>query len=188
MPHLTQEQLEALNFKKLGKNIKISDKTTFYYPHQIEIGDNTRIDDFCVISGNIVIGKYVHIAPFCLIAGGEKGITLGDFCGVSYASQIFTQSDDYTGQFMVSPLIPEKFKREYKAPVKLDKHVIIGANSIVFPGVHIEEGCSIGAMSLVNKNTKPWGIYIGIPAKRVKEKSKDILRHEEEFLAEISLS
>lgn len=184
MAYLSQQQLEAMNFKKLGKNVKVSDKATIYYPHQLEIGDHTRIDDFCVISGNISMGAYVHIAPFCLIAGGENGIILGDFVGVAYAGQIFTQSDDYSGKFMVSPLIPAKYKNEYKAQVTVGRHVIIGANSVVFPGVHIAEGCSIGAMSLITKSTKPWGIYFGIPAKRIKDKSKNVLNLEERFYSE----
>jgi acetyltransferase-like isoleucine patch superfamily enzyme len=52
----------------------------------------------------------------------------------------------------------------------------------VFPGVDIAEGCSIGAMALVNKSTQPWGIYVGNPAKRIKERKKDMLELENEFL------
>lgn len=184
MAYLSQKQLEAMRFKKLGKRIKISDKASIYNPEQIELGDNTRIDDFCVISGNISFGAYVHIAPFCLIAGGTKGIIIGDFSGVSYGSKVFSQSDDYSGQYMVSPLIPDEYKNEIKAQVIIGKHVVIGTGGIVFPGVHVADGCSIGAMTLVTKNTKPWGVYIGIPAKRIKEKSKEILLLEKKFLAD----
>jgi acetyltransferase-like isoleucine patch superfamily enzyme len=185
MSYLSQNQLAEMGFKKIGSNIKISDKASIYNPEQIEIGDNTRIDDFCVISGKIIMGVYVHIAPFCLLAGGEEGIVIGDFSGVSYGSKIFSQSDDYTGEYMVSPLIPSIYKNEFKAQVSLARHTIVGANAIIFPGVHIGEGCSIGAMSLVIKSTEPWGVYVGIPAKRIKEKSKFILSLEKQFLKEV---
>ncbi|KTD58299.1 chloramphenicol acetyltransferase [Legionella sainthelensi] len=184
MAYLSQKQLEALNFKRLGKNVKISDKACIYDPERFEVADNTRIDDFCVISGKITLGSYVHIAPFCLLAGGIEGITVGDFSGISYGSKVFSQSDDYSGQFMVSPLIPLDYKNEKRAQVTLGRHVILGANAVIFPGVHIAEGCSIGAMTLVTKSTEPWGIYTGIPAKRVKEKSKAILLLEQKFLNE----
>lgn len=186
MGYLSEKQLKLLQFKKLGKNVMISEKASIYNPEQIEIGDYTRIDDFCVISGVVILGQYVHIAPFCLVAGGTEGVMIGDFSGVSYGSQIFSQSDDYSGNFMVSPLIPAKYKNEKKASVILERHVIIGAHSVVMPGIHIAEGCSIGAMSLVTKTTAPWGTYIGIPARRVKEKSKDILILEKQFLKEKS--
>jgi acetyltransferase-like isoleucine patch superfamily enzyme len=38
------------------------------------------------------------------------------------------------------------------------------------PGVILEEGTSVGAMSLVLKSTEPWSIYVGSPAKRLKER------------------
>ena len=73
MAYLTEEELKAAGFKKLGRNVKISDKASIYDADKMEIGDNSRIDDFCVVSGNILIGKFVHIAPMCLVAGGELG-------------------------------------------------------------------------------------------------------------------
>lgn len=184
MAYLTQQELNNLGFKSLGKNVLISDKASIYNADKIEIGNNSRIDDFCVISGKINIGNNVHIAPLCLLAGGEKGIFLDDFSGLAYHSQIFTQSDDYSGLSLTNPTIPSKFKIEDKKAVYIKKHVIIGAGSIIMPGVIIEIGCSIGAMSLVRKNTLPWGVYLGNPAKRLKNRKQDLLKLEEQYLKE----
>ena len=79
-----------------------------------------------------------------------------------------------------------KYKKEIFRPVTLGKHVIVGANSTILPGVSISEGCSVGAMSLVNKSTDPWGIYFGIPARRIKDRKKNILELEKSFLIERS--
>ena len=182
MAYLTDIELKSIGFKALGKNVKISDKAAIYNPERIEIGDNSRIDDFCVISGNVKIGQYVHIAPFCLVAGGEMGIQMDDFSGLAYQVQVFTQSDDYSGRTLTNPTIPTQYKKETKKHVYLAKHVIVGAGSIIFPGVKLAEGCSVGAMSLVNKTTEPWGIYVGNPAKRVKERKQNLLELEIEFL------
>lgn len=184
MAYLNREQLDSMGFKSLGDNVKISDKACIYNSVNISIDDNSRIDDFCILSGNIQIGKHVHIAPFCLLAGGERGIVMHDFSGCAYHVQIFTQSDDYSGRTLTNPTIPTKYKKEYKRPVIIGKHVIIGTSSIVFPNVNLAEGCSIGAMSLVHKSTKPWGIYSGNPAKRLKDRKKDLLILEEIFLKE----
>lgn len=184
MAYLTTTQLRELGFRKLGKNVKISDKAAIYNPENISIGNNSRIDDFCIVSGMVNIGNYCHITPMCLVAGGEPGITLADYSTLAYGVKVFAQSDDYSGATMVNSLIPKKFKNEYFAPVMLGKHTIIGAGSIILPGVTIEEGCSIGAMSLVTKSTTSWGIYAGIPAKRLKERKQDLLELEKQFLKE----
>lgn len=182
MAYLTREQLKNMNFKYLGKNVKISDKASIYNCEEIEIGDNSRIDDFCVISGKIKIGRNVHIAPQCLVAGGETGIIMEDFSGLAYQVQVFTQSDDYSGKTLTNPTIPNEFKNELKKEVYIGKHVIIGAGSIIFPNVKIAEGCSVGAMSLVRKSTKSWGIYVGNPAKRIMDRKQDLLELEKKYL------
>lgn len=184
MAYLTLFELDNMGFKSLGKNVKISDKASIYNANEIEIGDNSRIDDFCIISGNIKIGSFCHITPMCLLAGGEKGIHLYDFCTLAYGVKIFSQSDDYSGQTMVNSLIPKKFKNEKKEKITLERQVIVGAGSIIMPGVTVAEGCSIGAMTLVNKSTKPWGIYLGIPAKKVKDRKQNLLELEKQFLEE----
>jgi acetyltransferase-like isoleucine patch superfamily enzyme len=184
MAFLNESQLKALGLKYFGKNVKISDKASIYNPELISIGDNSRVDDFCVVSGKISIGKNVHIAPFVLLAGGQEGITMEDFSGCAYNVQIFTQSDDYSGRTLTNPTVPSKFKSERKKAVKISKHVIIGTSSIIFPGVMLATGCSVGALSLVTKSTKDWGIYAGNPAKRIKERSRDLLDLEAQYIEE----
>ena len=182
MSYYNNIELEKLGIKKLGKNVKISAKASIYDADQLEIGDNSRIDDFCVISGKISIGRNVHIAAMCLVAGGKEGVYLADFCGLSYGVRVFSQSDDYLGEFLTGPTIPAQYKSESKKPVHIGRHVIIGASSVVFPGVNLAEGCSVGAMSLVTKSFQPWTILIGIPAKELKKRRQDLLKLETQYL------
>ncbi len=184
MPYLTEAQLAQMGFHSLGQNVRISDKAAIYNADQIDIGDNSRIDDFCVVSGRVQIGAYVHVAPHCLVAGGSEGIVLEDFVGLAYYVQVFSQSDDYSGRTLTNPTVDKKYKSETKAPVRVGRHVIIGAASIVFPGVTLAEGCSVGAMTLIHKSTTPWGIYVGNPARRIRERKKDLLALEAQFLKE----
>lgn len=184
MAYLSENHLKQMGFKSIGKNVKISDKASIYNCDQIEIGDHSRIDDFCIISGKVIIGRNVHIAPFCLVAGGEKGVFMDDFSGLAYHVQVFSQSDDYTGLTLTNPTIPTNYKREFKKEVKLGRHVIVGAGSIVFPGVCIAEGCSVGAMTVVHRSTEAWGIYVGNPAKRIKDRKQELLVLEKQYLEE----
>ncbi|PLY10511.1 MAG: O-acetyltransferase [Arcobacter sp.] len=182
MAYYTQDQLKQLGFKYIGENVKISDKASIYNHNQIEIGDNSRIDDFCIISGKIRIGRNVHITPMCLVAGSEKGIVFEDFTTIAYGVQVFTQSDDYSGKTLTNSTVPKEYKNEYKKEVILKKYTIVGAGSIIMPGVILEEGTSVGAMSLVLKSTEPWGIYIGNPAKRLKDRKTDLQELEKQYL------
>jgi len=184
MPYLNTEQLVAMKFKALGKNVLISDKASIYNSDQIEIGDNSRIDDFCVVSGNVSIGRNVHMAVYSHLAGGRAGIEMHDFSGLAYGCQVFAQSDDYSGKTMTNPTVPAEFKNEYEARVIIGKHCILGTNTVVIPGVHIKEGTSVGAMAMVTKTTQEWSIYVGAPARRIKARSKDLLILEAKYLEE----
>lgn len=181
MGYYSKEELKQIGFKYVGENVKVSKKSSIYEPQKIILQDNCRIDDFCVLSGKINIGKNSHIAVFCNLAGGDEGIKLDDFTGLAYYTNIFTRSDDYSGKTMTNPTIPNKYKDVEKASVYIGKHVIIGTNSTVLPGVKVAEGCSIGSYTLVTKSTKPWRVYFGIPAKPIKKRKKDLLELEKEY-------
>jgi acetyltransferase-like isoleucine patch superfamily enzyme len=185
MAYLSRDQLAQMGFKKLGKEVKISDRASIYNADQIEIGDFSRIDDFCVISGAVKFGRFNHITPMCLVAGGAPGIVFEDFCTLAYGVKIFSQSDDYSGETLTNSLVPKKFKKEFFSAVSVQRHVIVGTGAVIFPGVTLAEGCAVGAMALVTKSTDAWGIYAGVPAKRVKERKKDLLKLEKEFYGEL---
>ena len=185
MGYYSQKELEKMGFKYLGKDVQISNKSSIYNCEKISIGDYSRIDDFCVISGNITIGRNVYIAPFCLLAGGEAGIEIDDFAGMSYRVQIFSQSDDYSGESLTNPTIPLLYKKEIKKMVKIGKHVAIGAGVTIMFGVNIEEGTAIGAMSLIRKSTESWSTYLGNPAKKIKKRKKHLLKLEKLYLENI---
>ena len=183
------EELEKLGLKKYGKNVLISRNAILYTPELLEIGDNVRIDDFTTISGKVVLGNYIHIAQFCGLYGGDEGIVFEDFSGLSSKSIIYATSNDYSGESMTNPTVPEKYKTTDKnAQVILGKHVVVGCMSVILPGVIIGEGASVGAMSLVAKSLNPWGVYAGTPAKKIKERSKKLLELERQMKTELDLN
>ena len=177
-------ELSKLGFKSLGYNVLISKKTSLYGIDRITIGNNVRIDDFCVLSagkGGIVIGNYIHIAVYSSLIGEGK-ITLDNFSGVSSKVSIYSSNDDYTGNFMTNSTIPTKLKGVTHADVRICKHALVGSGSIILPGVTLNEGCVVGALSLVNKDCDEFSIYKGNPAKKIVERSRELLKLEKEFL------
>ena len=179
---LNDDDLKRMSFKSLGQNVLISDKASIYNPEEIEIGDHSRVDDFCVISGKVSIGRNVHIAVFCNVAGGDKGVTLEDFSGLAYGCHVFSQSDDYSGGTLTNPTVPDRYKKITKKPVVIGRHSIVGTMSIIFPGVVLAEGTSVGSSSMVTKSTEEWSIYVGNPAKRIKARKRDLLALEQLYL------
>lgn len=182
MPFLSDEQLQRMGFKHLGRQVRISDKASIHNADQIEIGDYSRIDDFCVLSGKVTIGRNVHIAVFCNVAGGSEGVIFEDFAGLAYGCHVFSQSDDYSGESLTNPTVPTRFKKEQKARVHIGRHCIVGAKSLIFPGVTMAEGGSLGAMSMLTKSTESWSIYFGIPARKIKTRRQTMLDLEKEYL------
>lgn len=134
--------------------------------------------------GYINLNNYIHIAVFSAIFGAG-GVEIEDFSTTSSKVSIYSVSDDYSGETMTNPMIPEKYKNLQYGKVIIKKHSIVGSGTTILPGVTLEEGTSIGANSLVLKSTEPWGIYIGSPIRRLKDRKKDLLKLEKEFLASI---
>ena len=180
----SESELRNIGFKSLGTDVHVSKKASIYGAENISIGNNVRIDDFCILSGKIIIGNYVHVAAFCGIFGGDMEVEVCDFAGISSRCSIYSQTDDYSGGFLTNPIIPEKYKNTIKGKVVIGRHSIIGTASSVLPGVIVKEGTSIGAMSLVNKDTEEWSVYAGIPARKIKERQRTILNLEKDFLIE----
>ena len=174
MAFLSQDALVEIGFKFIGKNVKISDKCSIYNAANIEIGDNTRIDDFCILSAGsagIKIGRYVHIACYCSLLG-DQIIEIKDFAGLSSRVAIYSSSDDYSGRAMTNPCVPEMFTNRIDGKVVLEKHVIVGVGSVILPNVTIGFGAAIGDLSLVSKSIPEMTISIGVPAKFIKKRAR----------------
>lgn len=178
----SEDELRTIAFKSLGKNVLISKKASIYGAEKISIGDNVRIDDFCVLSGSITLGNYIHIAVYSALFGGDAGIEMKDFTCLSSRCVVYAISDDYSGETMTNPTVPEEYLGVVSKKVILNKHVLVGSGSTILPGVVIGEGTAVGSMSFVNKSIEEWGIYAGIPCKRQKDRSKNLLKLEKDLL------
>lgn len=188
MATYTASELESLGFASIGSNVHISTRASFYGASRIHIGSNVRIDDFCVLSAGesgIELGNYIHLGAQTSLIGAGK-ISLADFCNVSGKVSIYSSNDDYSGKYMTNPMVDAEFTNVSSADVTFKKHVIVGCNSVILPGVTLNEGVSVGALSLVNRSLDSWGIYAGQPAKRIKERKQELLTLEQQFKAKLS--
>ena len=175
-------------FKKIGKNVEIGRNVYFRYPELVEIGDNVIIDEFCYFTTSLIIESYVHIAPFCSVIGGKKSkLIMREFSGLSAGCRVVCGSDDYSGIGLTNPTVPKKYRVKSKATtVEIGKHAVLGTNCVVHPATNIGEGVAVGSMSLVTKDLEPWWVYIGIPSKKLKRRTMEIVKSlEKRFKEEI---
>lgn len=169
--------------KYCGENVIIGKTVRIRKPEECIIGDNTIIDDFSYISCPIEIGKNCHIASHVSISGGEGKFKMGDYSTISNHCSLHCASSDYTKVSLDLPSVPkeQQFGGEIKNII-LGNFVTIGAHSCLLPGVLAKDGSSCGAYSLVKDIMDEWSLYVGIPAKKIKNRDKSdieswILKH-----------
>lgn len=174
-------------FRVVGDNVIVHDLARILYPENIEIGSNVIIDDFVFIGvrGRLVIGNNVHIAGFVSVVG-HADIVIQDFSGVSWGSRLFSSSDDFRGYGLTGPTVPVEFRNVKHAPINLGRHVILGANTVVLPGVTIGEGTSVGANCVVHRDLSAWRIYAFHPLREIGARSQQLLEKEHAYLASLS--
>lgn len=130
---------------------------------------------------NISVGNYVEIGPRALfwttraiknhvIFGPNVTIITGDHPTNIVGKYIMDISDD------------EK-PMECDSDVVIEDDVWIGCNATILKGVHIQTGTIIAAGSVVTTSTDPYGIYGGVPAKKIKERfTPEQLKHHLEVI------
>lgn len=190
-PFFDADELRAFGFSEVGSNIQISRKSSFYKISG-RIGDNVRIDDFCIFKGHVEIGSYIHVAAFCSVSGAYAKVALDDFCTLSNRVSIFTGSDDYRANTLNNSQVPEELTTITKGAVTIGRAVLIGAHSVILPGVTIGESSSVGALALVTKSIPPGGIAKAPGAVALlSERKRDvagILAMARDFLASVGKS
>jgi galactoside O-acetyltransferase len=182
--YYSDNELLLLGLGRIGRNVRLDRTALILNPAGVQIGDQTRIDAFCLITAfgaGVSIGRNVHIAAGVYIFGGG-GVVIEDFAGVSARSLIYSTNDDYSGEHLTGPTIPARFTHVNAAPVRIGRHAVVGAGCIVLPGVAFGEGSASGALSLVKTNVSPFAIVGGSPARRLKMRSRRLLELEREYL------
>jgi len=132
----------------IGNNVNIS-RNCFIQPYKyIKIGNNVNIQHGVEIHGEVSIGNDVIIA---------EGVFM------TSANHIFDREKGLT--------IREQDKKYSNVkPIVIEDDIWLGRNVTVLQGVTIKKGCVIGAGSVVTKDTEEYSVYVGVPAKKIKDR------------------
>ena len=162
-----------VEFKSIGEDVRVSDQAAIIRPELVTIGNHVAIDMWVYLSTKATIGNYIHIAPSVSIIGGAGAeIIMEDFSNIGSGGRIVCASDDFT-QGLISPVVPVEYRTIVSKPVIFKRFATLGVNCTVLPGVTLAEGCIVGAGSVVTKDTEPWTIYAGSPARPIKVRQRE---------------
>jgi len=170
-------------YKKVGEDVRISSQAVIVRPELVEVGSHVAIDMWVYLSTQAVLGNYIHIAPSVSIIGGAPALlTMEDFTNIGSGGRIVCATDDFM-QGLISPVVPLEHRTVINKPVTFKRYATLGVNCTILPGVTLGEGCIVGAGSVVTRDTKPWTVYAGCPAKPLKPRdSKRIIESAQKLM------
>lgn len=118
---------------------------------------------------------YVH-GPFAV--GNRLNVSVGEGCSINRGVYILGHNSVQIGNrvtlsarcmLMDSGLAMEGERRHVKAQIVIEDDVWVGAGAIILPDVVLGRGCVIGAGSIVTKSVPPGCVYVGNPARMLRD-------------------
>lgn len=125
----------------------------------LEFGEGTSIYDSSLVLGEVQVGKNTWIGPFTVL-DGSGGLRIGDYCSISAGVQLYSHDS-------VNWAISGGSADYDYALTTIGNRCYLGPNVIVAKGVHLGEGCIVGANSFVNQSFPAGSKLAGNPAKPV---------------------
>ena len=136
------------------------------------IGESSKIWQFCVVLPKAIIGKNVNVCSHCLI---ENDVVIGDNVTVKSGVQIWDgitiEDNVFIGPnvtFCNDKMPRSKVYPNAFLPTKIGKGASIGANATILPGITVAPGAMIGAGAVVTKDVPECAVVMGNPARIVR--------------------
>lgn len=150
--------------KTIGKNVRI-----WHHCH-IRMSAKVHIEDDCVIKERTSIGGELSIGKGSIILAhtkidGSGGVKIGRKTHIGRFNTIFSHSHDISQRDVLVLEAPEVHKR-----VNIGDDVMLFSHVAVMPGVQIGDGAVVGYGSVVTKDLEIYGIYAGVPIKKIGER------------------
>ena len=170
--HLTHYAFDCASLKSCGQDVRISPTVIIKHPELVSIGNHCAIDDYTVITTAMELADYVHIGPHVSVIGGAKScLRMAEFTTIAAGGRVACASDEHLGLGLTGPLIPPQYRDRVDASgVVFERFAVSLTNSFIVPGVTLREGTVVGAFALLKRTTEPWKVYVGVPARAIKDR------------------
>ncbi|MFO0963593.1 MAG: acyltransferase [Phycisphaerales bacterium] len=134
---------------------------------RIVIGPDCTIHDgarLLAAGGSIVLGRNCSVNPGCILYG-HGGLTVGDDVRMAAYTVLVPANHRFD-----DPARPICEQGESREGIQVGNDVWFGIGAVVLDGVRVADGCVVGAGAVVARSTEPMGIYVGNPARRVRDR------------------
>ena len=155
--HLRREELLELGFVAIGRHTMVSRRAVFHVVTGT-LGDNVRIDDFAVLTGEIHLDAAAHVSTHCFLGGTGAPISFGRESGVAAGTAIYTKSEDYSKPTLGTKVV---------GAVVLEDMVAVGSHCTIMPGTRIGTGAKVGANAVIGGTVRPYTINVSRSASLV---------------------
>lgn len=156
------------DFRRLGENVIFEPGVLVFHPESIELGSNIYVGHNTMLKGyhrnTLSIGDNTWIGQGCFIHSGG-GVTIGRCVGIGPFVKIMSTLHAEEGRG-----VPILFASTEEQPVVIEEDSNIGMGAIIRPGVRIGRGCQVGAGAVVTKDTPPYSIVAGVPARVIRSR------------------
>lgn len=157
---------KKMRIKGLKGHIGYGSKIIAKNRSNINIGDKIWISDYCAV---VSTGKGITIGNNCYFNSNVRifsidSITIGDNC--LFGPNIVIIDHDHNHEKAEQPFCKQGYTSE---EIKIGNNVWIGANCVIGKGIKIVDNVVVGAGSIISKSLLQEGVYVGAPAKKIKE-------------------
>ena len=186
-----RSKLYPLLLKRCGHGVFFGRNVTLRHPHKIEVGDNTIIDDNCLLdakgrsNSGIRIGNGVFVGRNSILSCKNGDIVLEDNVNIGFNSEVFSGSNVTLGHDTLVAAYCYFIGGDHDADA-MDKAVLhqgstsrgiqVGANGWFGAGVKVLDGvktgehCVVGAGAVVTGDVPPYSISAGVPARVIRDR------------------
>lgn len=154
---------------KIGLDSSIHWRAEFNLPSGVSIGHNTIIGNDAFLDGRMKRqtngGKTslgVYLKEF--FAPTKRPLAIGNNVSIAGEVRIYTMEHD----------IDDPMFGAVGAPVVIEDYVVIGSRVTILPGVTIGKGAVVASGAVVTKDVAPYSVVGGVPAKYIKDRTKDL--------------
>ena len=183
-----------IRLKKCGRNLKVSIGVEIVNPQQVEIGDNVWLDDYSLIiagnyklsgnkkemyikndnfklnQGDVKIGSYIHIAPYCILNGFGAGIHVKDDSTLAAAVKIYSATNTYKDlnnyekkKISMSSKSKNYSVVYYKKPVVIGERSFVSLNAVIICA-ELGNDVLVKANSVVLRDVPSHSVLTGNPS------------------------
>ncbi len=166
------EGVDIGNYNRIGKNVSIGAGSKIGHhciiDDNVTIGKNVVIENFVLLKSDTVIGDDTFIDSYVRSSGSCR---IGDRVTIRYGATIAKKVTIESDAF-ISPNVMTIYSTHEGVGVPgtlIGAKAHIGTAAVLGPGIRITPGVVVGAMAYVSKDCLEKGIYVGVPAKKIKD-------------------